>query len=354
MPENIHLVHLSSGPGGIEVLFPVIIKNMPERSFSAFVIRNEHLTNSVYKNVPVSVEYGSNRNIPAYLKMWLYTMKNRTAIFHVCNIGPVFLLIMKLGGAKRIVYGIHGTIYWKNKFERWIYRLIWRMALSKRTKLVANSDHSKSEFLQKIAPLVNIRVLYNPIDLHRFSPGASDTKKSDGILIIYSGRLEKGKSLEKWIEIASFVHFNMPDARFEIYGDGSLKSSLQQQITALEADEYIKLKGFKKDIENAYRRADAFLFLSEYESFGNVVVESILCGTPVIASPIPVMKEIFCDYPQFVLSERDDVKEQVLLKLRSLAGLKNLTTCARKSFLKRFSVDQHIHSLDSIYSECEK
>jgi len=327
---------------------------MPERSFSAFVIRNEHLTNSVYKNVPVSVKYGSNRNIPAYLKMWLYTVKNRTAIFHVCNIGPVFLLIMKLGGAKRIVYGIHGTIYWKNKFERWVYRLIWRMALSKRTKLVANSDHSKNEFLQKIAPMANVRVLYNPIDLHRFSPGASDTKKGDGILIIYSGRLEKGKSLEKWIDIASFVHATIPDARFEIYGDGSLRSFLQQKITALQADHYIKIKGFKKDIENAYRRADAFLFLSEYESFGNVVVESILCGTPVITSPIPVMKEIFCDYPQFVLNEREDLNEQVLLKLRRLAELRSLTTCARKSFLKRFSVEQHIHSLDSIYSECEK
>ena len=353
MPENIHLVHLSSGPGGIEVLFPVLIENMPERSFSAFVIRNEHLTNSVYKNVAVSVKYGSNRNFPAYLKMWLYAIKNRTAIFHVCNIGPVFLLLMKLGGAKRIIYGIHGTIYWKNKLEKWIYRLLWRVALSRTTKLIANSEHSKNAFLQKINPLANIRVLYNPIDLHRFSPVESDTN-GQGVLIIYSGRLEKGKNLEKWIQIASFVHANMPDTRFEIYGEGSLKYLLQQQITALRADDYIKVKGFRKDIENAYRRASVFLFLSEYESFGNAVVESILCGTPVIASPIPVMKEIFCDYPQFVLNEKEDFKEQVLIKLRGLAALKNLTTCARQSFLKRFSVEQHIHSLQRIYSECEK
>jgi glycosyltransferase involved in cell wall biosynthesis len=353
MSENIHLVHFSSGPGGIEVLFPVIIKNMPDRSFSAFVIRAGHIANSVYENVPVSIKYGSNRNIPAYFKILFYTIKNRGAIFHVFNIGPVFLLLMRLGGAKKIIYSIHGTIYWKNKFQKRIYRFLWKMALSGKKSLIANSEHSRSEFLRKIDPRVNIRVLYNPIDLNRFRPCGACMQKEEEILIIYSGRLEKGKNLQKWIEIASYVHADMSNTRFEIYGEGSLKTILQQQITALNADDFIKLKGFQKDIENAYRKADTFLFLSEYESFGNVVVESIMCGTPVITSPIPVMKEIFRDYPQFVLSEREDFKEQVLFKLHHLRELKKLATCARESFLKRFSVEQHIKSLKHIYSECE-
>ena len=43
------------------------------------------------------------------------------------------------------------------------------------------------------------------------------------------------------------------------------------------------------------------MFLSEYELFGNAVVESILCGTPVIASDIPSLREIFRNYPQFLV-----------------------------------------------------
>jgi glycosyltransferase involved in cell wall biosynthesis len=122
----------------------------------------------------------------------------------------------------------------------------------------------------------------------------------------------------------------------------------------LKADHYISLQGHQRDIENAYRKADAVLFLSEYESFGNVVVECILCGTPVIALPIPVMKEIFRDFPQFVLNDHENLKEQVLFKLLQLAELKKLAKCARESFQKRFSVEQHIQSLQNIYSEYEK
>jgi glycosyltransferase involved in cell wall biosynthesis len=227
------------------------------------------------------------------------------------------------------------------------------MALSEKVTITANSEYSRNQFFEKINPRVNIRVLYNPIDFYRFSPLA-DNEEKDEIFIIYTGRLEPGKNLQKWVEIASYIHADMPNTRFEIYGEGSLRAILQKQITIMKAGSYIQLYGHRRDIENAYRKADIFLFLSEYESFGNVVVECILSGTPVIALPIPVMKEIFRDYPQFVLSDSDNLKEQVLFKLLQLCELKKLARCARESFLKRFSVEQHIRSLQGIYYECEK
>jgi len=352
MSENIHFTHLSSGPGGLELLLPVVIKNMPDRSFSAFVIRSRHMKHSVYEDMPVTIKYGSNRNIPAYFKTLMYAIKNRRSVFHVFNIGPVFLLLIKLAGAKNIIYSIHGTIYWKNRFGKWIFRFLWQIALLGKTTLVANSQYSRNEFLKKINSRVNIRVLYNPIDLNRFSPGKT-FKSNREILVIYSGRLEKGKNLPLWIETAAYLHEKIPGTRFEIYGEGSLKPLLQQQIAELKAGDYIQMKGFRKDIEDVYRRSDAFLFLSEYESFGNVVIESVLCGTPVITSPLPVMKEIFDGYPQFVLREGKDLKEQVLLKLLQLDQLEKLTNCVRESFIKRFSVEGHIKSLRKIYSECE-
>jgi glycosyltransferase involved in cell wall biosynthesis len=353
MPGKIHFVHLYSAPGGIEVLLPVVVKNVENRSFSAFVIRPNLTPNDVYEDVPVTVSFGSKRNIPAFFKLFFYTIKNRKSVFHIFNIGPVFLLIMRLAGAKKIIYSIHGTIYWKTTFQKWVYRFLWKLALSEKVTITANSEYSRNQFFEKINPRVNIRVLYNPIDAHRFSPFDGHEEK-DEISIIYSGRLEPGKNLQKWIEIASYVNADMPNTRFEIYGEGSLKAILQKQITAIKADHYIQLHGHRRDIENAYRSAGIFLFLSEYESFGNVVVECILSGTPVITLPIPVMKEIFRDFPQFVLSDSSNLKEQVLFKLLQLSELKKLSKCARESFLKRFSVEQHIQSLQSIYSECEK
>jgi glycosyltransferase involved in cell wall biosynthesis len=353
MPDKICLIHLASGPGGIEVLFPVMINNMPERSFNAFVIRKEDSETSVYENTAIPIKYGSNWNLVAYFKMFLYAVKNRKNIFHAFNIGPVFLMLLKLGGAKQIIYSIHGTIYWKSKFKKIFLQFFWQKALKGKIVLLANSEHSRNEFLNKINSQVNVGVLYNPMDTQRFSP-VKISELNKEILVIYSGRLEKGKNLPKWIEIAAYLHAEMPNTRFELYGEGSLKSALQQQITSLNADNFIYLKGFRKDIENVYRKASLFLFLSEYESFGNVVAESILCGTPVIASPIQSMKEIFRDYPQFILNENEDLNKQVLAKLKQLAELRKLTMCARDSFVSRFSKEKHIHSLQHIYSTCEK
>ncbi len=350
--STVNLVHLSSGPGGIELLLPVIVKNIQDRSFAAFVIRTNHDANGVYEGVHIPVKYGSNRNAVAYLKVLWHTLRNREAVFHVFNIGPVFLLLMKLGGARKIIYSIHGTIYWRTRIQKLIYGFLWPIALSHRTILLANSEHSRNEFLRQIDCRAHVRLLYNPIDSSRFCPDGPGLNKRE-ILVIYSGRLEKGKNLQKWIEIASYVHAAMPSTRFEIYGQGSLAEMLQRQIASQHAEDYIALKGFRKDIEKIYRMADVFMFLSEYESFGNVVVESILCCTPVIVSPIPVMKEIFQDHPQFVLNEKEDFKEQVLSKLRQLGELKKLTGCAREKFVKRFSVNQHIESLRNIYDGFE-
>lgn len=353
MTRNIQLIHFSSAPGGIEVILPVMVKNVPDRSFSAFVIRLNHSGNNVYENIPLSVTYGSDNNIKAFVKFFLYALRRRKDIFHVFNIGPVFLLLLRLAGAKRIIYSIHGTKYWKTAFQRRIYKFFWKIALKGKITLLANSEHSRDEFYKKISDKKLIDVLYNPIDIHRFNPGET-TPGDKEIRVVYSGRLEPGKNLVRWIETAAYLHDKIPNTCFELYGEGSLKSSLKTQIDELHAGDYIRVKGFRKDIENVYRCADMSLFLSEYESFGNVVVESVLCGTPVITSPIPVMKEIFREFPQLVLSEPSDLKEQVLLKVRQIDELRKITNSARESFLKRFSVQQHIKSLQQVYCECER
>ena len=95
--------------------------------------------------------------------------------------------------------------------------------------------------------------------------------------------------------------------------------------------------------------ADILLFLSEYESFGNVAVESILCGTPVIVSDIPSMREIFIDFPEFLISLDDNLNDAVLHKLDDINKLKELTLKARTQFLNRFSVEAHTTALDRLY-----
>ncbi|MBI1781449.1 MAG: glycosyltransferase [Sphingobacteriales bacterium] len=347
--KKIHFVHYDAGPGGMEVLLPVIIKELTQFDFSVYLLRSEKPGVSVYQGMTIPVQYGDDNNLKAFIKAFSYARKYRNEIFHVYNIGPFFLLLFKLAGVKHIVYSIHGTVYWKSELKKYIFKAVWKLALNKRIVFIANSEHSKNEFFKKVSERYAMQVIYNPVDANRFKENKT-IRTDNTINIIYAGRLANGKNLYKWIDIALKVHLQFPQTAFNIYGDGALKSEISDYVLHHKAEDYIHLPGFKKDVEQVYQEADVLLFLSEYESFGNVVVESILSGTPVIVSPIPSMKEIFRDYPQFLLS--DDIQKweiEVNDKIAQLETLKKLAAQASKNFAERFGVSQHMNALAEIY-----
>jgi glycosyltransferase involved in cell wall biosynthesis len=302
----------------------------------------------VYEGSKILRSYGSKRNLIAILKLFKYARKYRHDIFHAFNIGPFYLTTLHLAGVKKIIYSIHGTNYWNNGRERLVRKILWKFILTREQVITSNSEYSKSVFHQKINKNTDIKILYNPIGGKNFYP-KKGRNRSGNFKIIYVGRLDIGKNLEKWIDLACELHKDLADIEFDIFGSGALDEALRLRIEKLNASNYIFLRGFRKDIENVYREADLLLFLSENESFGNVVVESVLCGTPVIASDIPSMREIFCDFPEFLVSINSKIRQVIYEKLLNYSRLCDLTALACQSFSKRFSEKSYINYLNILY-----
>lgn len=348
--RTVHIVHFYSSPGGIEVLSSRIIGGFPGREFRVFTIRPPVAgAVDVYEDTGVSRSYGSKSNVRAMISLLGYARRNRGDIFHLFNVGPFFLLAVRLAGVDSIVYSIRGTRYWDGFLQKLVRKSLWGIVPDKKISFISNSEYSKQVFHEKISRGTEIRVLYNPAGDSRFTPPATRIRR-DALKIIYAGRLNTGKNLEKWVELAGKLHHDLKNTEFEIYGSGPLEEPLKAQIRALEAESYMSVKGFRKDIENVYREADFMLFLSEYESFGNVVVECILCGTPVIAADIPSMREIFLDYPDFLVPSDGDLGQQIHRKLIDHDHLSALALEASDNFRNRFSVKSHIAALENIYS----
>ncbi len=137
-----------------------------------------------------------------------------------------------------------------------------------------------------------------------------------------------------------------------MYGTGPLEDELKHWIESYGPDiqEKINVKGYVENIENVYKNADLLLFLSAYESFGNVAVESILCGTPVVSFNIPSMKEIFKEYPEFLIENNEGFKESIFNKIRDIQELKRVATLASDNFSERFNTKIHVSKLGSIYN----
>jgi glycosyltransferase involved in cell wall biosynthesis len=95
-------------------------------------------------------------------------------------------------------------------------------------------------------------------------------------LLLCVSRVSKEKNLE------DFFRLDYPGARKIMVGDGPMREDYEATYPEVE------FVGFKtgKELADYYRMADVFVFPSQWETFGIVMIEAMACGTPVAAYPV--------------------------------------------------------------------
>jgi glycosyltransferase involved in cell wall biosynthesis len=86
---------------------------------------------------------------------------------------------------------------------------------------------------------------------------------------------------EKNVALLAEVLEQVPQARLAIVGDGPHRAELEQRFRGLKARFIGYLKG--EQLAAAYASADVFVFASQTETMGNVVLEAMASGLPVVA-----------------------------------------------------------------------
>lgn len=133
-----------------------------------------------------------------------------------------------------------------------------------------------------------IEVVYNPISVpDRIAPTeeAEAAWGGGGPRIITVGNLKAVKNHALLLD--AFAQLTDKDARLMILGHGDLLPNLQQQTRQLGIAERVIFKGFVSDPWPYYASADLFVLSSDYEGFGNVLVEAMLAGLPVVSTDCP-------------------------------------------------------------------
>jgi glycosyltransferase involved in cell wall biosynthesis len=133
-----------------------------------------------------------------------------------------------------------------------------------------------------------ISVVYNPITAVPFSgieqewaENAWRGFKGKRILSVGSFKLQKNQELL----IRSFAHVaQTSDVRLMLLGDGELRRHFESLAQRLGIEDKILMPGFYKNPFPFYESADLFVLSSDYEGFGNVLVEAMACGTPVVST----------------------------------------------------------------------
>ena len=165
-----------------------------------------------------------------------------------------------------------------------LYQAAFGLLLPHATRIVAISKGVEANLKQRY-PAIHGKTttIYNPL----CSFEAEEKLRQPLKRILTVGRLQAQKGHSRLIEAFAQVAENRPDLTLRIRGEGKLKEALQAQAEQSGFTDRIEILPFTHEIEEEYRQADLFVLASDYEGFGNVILEALAKGVPVIATDCP-------------------------------------------------------------------
>lgn len=186
--------------------------------------------------------------------------------------------------------------YYKTGFlERWAWQYLHWFHNQCRLNLCP-SPASQAMLAKK--GFKNLTIWGRGIDTEVFSPAqrkdsirkklASDKR----LLFLFVGRLAVEKDLDVLLKAWDTAKASIPDAQLIITGDGPMMEELRQT-----ADPAVIFTGYRhgEELAEIYAASDVFVFPSTTETFGNVVLEAMASGLPVIAAEAGGVKNLIRD-----------------------------------------------------------
>lgn len=98
------------------------------------------------------------------------------------------------------------------------------------------------------------------------------------------------------------------NAVLHIAGDGPEREPLQALINELGLQNNVSLLGSRSDVPQLINEYDCFVFPSHSEGFSGAIVEAMFAGLPVLASDIPVNKEVITNMETGYFFEKGSVQ----------------------------------------------
>lgn len=151
-------------------------------------------------------------------------------------------------------------------------------------------------FGEKALKKENFHILKNAIDTKKFIFNKSiraekrqELQVGNRFLIGHVGRFHPQKNHDFLVNVFKEIHDRNKNAVLLLVGDGELRESIKNKVDDLGLTDNVIFTGVRSDVPELFQAMDVFLFPSNYEGLGIVVVEAQAAGLPcVVADTIPV------------------------------------------------------------------
>ncbi len=252
---------------------------------SSFIDQNSNIIFSIFKNILY------------YFKIRKYIKKHSPdVLLAVKNIPVAIILKVSLKNKFKLIIREavdpkYSSITQRSLFSRLLINNIKSFLYPKSDNIIAISEGVKQSLIKNFKlDSSKIKTIYNPSADEKILSLAQEDIDSDLLsdkpLIISVGRLTKQKDhitlLKAFNKIYPKINCNL-----YIVGEGSERDNLEKFIRNNNIGDRVKLLGYQNNPWKFMSKSELFILPSIWEGFGNVIVESMLIGIPVISSDCP-------------------------------------------------------------------
>lgn len=363
--KKIALYIPSMNGGGAERVMLTLANSLVEKGLNVDLVLN-NAQGPYIKNISSKVnivELKTSRAITSLIPLARYLRKDKpdTILSAMSYINIITIFARELSLTKtRVVISEHAhlsasLIQMKKPLLRSMFKVLMSFTYPYADSIVAVSNNVADDLSNKLGiERKKITTIYNPIVSSDLLEKINRPINSPSLIsssektIVSVGRLADEKNFPMLIRAFNEVQKKV-DSRLFILGDGYAENELKNLVSQLDLVDKVIFTGF---IDNPYafvKIADLFVLTSNHEGFGNVLVESMACGTNVISTDCPGgPNEILEGGKWGRLVPVDDIASLSKAMIDSLTLPSHLSSEDLEQRASVFSVDNAVNSYVSI------
>jgi glycosyltransferase involved in cell wall biosynthesis len=231
------------------------------------------------------------------------------------------------------------------------------------TQIVANSNatlaslrlgHSAGGPLSKRHAVVHDGILVNEV----VPPTPTSPRARDGPLMGLVGRITRWKGQHIFIQTAAEVNKRFPNARFLIigsalFGEDAYEREVRDLADSLGLQDVVEFTGYREDVDRAIADLDILVHASTTgEPFGQVIIEGMAAGKPVVATAGGGVLEIVVDGVTGSLVPMGDANAMaaaIISMLEQPERSLEMGRAGRRRVLDHFTIEQTARKIEAIY-----
>ncbi len=281
----------------------------------------------------------------------LFNLIKKNEVIHV-HLFPSFYIVGLLSlffTDKTFIYTEHSTY---NRRRNWKYKLIEKFIYSRYSFITCISKGVKEQLENWIGSKVKIKLINNFINLKvienapAFTKNKLGFKESDKLIVMVGSFRDNSKDQKTLINAIKLVPNNY---KLLLIGDGVLKKQNELYVSSIGLTEQVHFFGNRTDVYSILKACDYGVLSSNWEGFGLVALEYMVCGLPSLGSNVEGLNKVIAD--KDYLFEVGDSKKiaDIILKLENDTKRKSQLLDLQNKKLKLYDINEAMGNFINLY-----